>query len=157
MSGVVARRIASSPARTASQTWEMIVELLAPNPKSPARAELLAAAGVACSAISSESTQDDAIVVWGSGARVRVYCAFGEAAITGDDVNEDALAKSPTEGDWSMSIPCPSEDVTWSQTKLASVSTRVTARAMGEDVADEATEAGARQSLAINMEEFLKP
>jgi hypothetical protein len=157
MSSVVVRRIASTPARTASQAWEKIVELLAPNPKSPARAELLAAAGVACSAISSESTQDDAIVVWGSGPRVRVYCAFGEGSLTGDDVNEDALAKSPTDGDWSMSIPCPSEDVTWSQTKLATFSKRVTARAVGEDVTDETTEASSRRSLAINAEEFLKP
>ena len=157
MSGVVARRVASTPARSAAETWEKIIDLLAPNPKSAARTELVAAAGVACSAISSESTRDDAIVVWGAGPRVRVYCIFGEAAVTGEDVNEDALAKPPTDGDWGMSIPCPAEDLAWSQRKLASGSKRVSARAAGEAVPDEALESGGARSLAINVEEFLRP
>ena len=93
--------------------------------------------GVACSSIASEATKDAAIVVWGGGPRVRVYCVFDEDAITQDDVNEDALPKSPTEGDWKMSIPCLPEDVVWSTAKLASVSTRISARSMDEDVADE--------------------
>lgn len=157
MSGVVARRIASTPARTAAETWGKIVDLLAPNPNSAARAELLATSGVACSAISSESTRDDAIVVWGAGPRVRVYCIFGEAAVTREDVNEDALAKPPTDGDWAMSIPCPAEDLGWSQRKLASVSKRVTARAVGEAVPGEASESAGARSLAVNVEEFLRP
>lgn len=37
MSTVLARRVASSPIRTAAQTWAKIVEIIAPDPQSPAR------------------------------------------------------------------------------------------------------------------------
>lgn len=157
MSTVIARRVASTPRRTATETWGKIVELVAPDPNSPARMELALAAGVACSSISSEATKDAAIVVWGGGPRVRVYCLFDEDAITQDDVNEDPLAKSPTEGDWKMSIPCLPEDVAWSNAKLASVTSRITARSMDEEVADEKPKAAsAASSMSINLSEFMK-
>lgn len=157
MSTVAARRVASTPTRTAARTWEKIVQILAPDPRSPAREELAKAAGVACASISSEAIKDAAIVVWGGGPRVRVYGAFDEDAIIGDGVNEDALAKSPTEGDWKMSIPCPPEDVKWSNGKLAAVSKRITARSLEDDIEDEQSEsAPAAGSLTINAEEFLK-
>jgi hypothetical protein len=158
MSTVLARRVASTPARTASQTWSKITEILAPDPASAARAELRKAAGVACASISSEAPRDAAIVVWGAGPRVRVYCIFDEDAITGEDVSEDALAKSPTDGDWRMSIPCLPEDVMWSSKQLASVSTRISARATDEDVEEEETDSrAAAPAPTINLAEFLKP
>lgn len=158
MSTVVARRVASTPARTARETWDKIMEILAPDPKSDARKELARVAGVACASISSEATKEAAIVVWGGGPRVRVYCVFGEDAITRDGVNEDAVTRSPTEGDWRMSIPCPPEDVEWSKRKLASVTARVSARSPEDDVDDEGQESNAvARTLTINAEEFLKP
>jgi hypothetical protein len=158
VSTVLARRVASTPLRTASQTWAKITEILAPDPASSARAELLKAAGVACSSISSEATRDAAIVVRGAGPRVRIYCVFDNDAITGDDVTEDALPRSPMDGDWRMSIPCLPEDVAWSSKQLASMSPRISARAMDEDVEEE--DAGsntATPALTINAAEFLKP
>ncbi len=158
MSAVVARRIACTPTRTAAEPWERIVDILAPDPKSGARMELAKATGVACASISSEATKDAAIVVWGGGPRVRVYCIFDEDAITGDGVNENVLATSPTEGDWKMSIPCPPEDLKWSNGKLTSVSTRISARSLEDDVEDDGSEsASSARSLSINIEEFLKP
>ena len=121
MSTVVARRVAATPTRTASQTWDKIAELLAPDAASEARKELAKAAGVACASISSEATANAAIVVWGAGPRVRIYCVFGEDAILGEGVDEDALTKSPTGGDWQMSLPCEPADVAWSKNKLATV------------------------------------
>ncbi len=157
MSTVIARRVASTPTRTAAQTWAKIVELFAPDPNSPQRKELALAAGVACSSISSEATKDAAIVVWGGGPRVRVYCLFDEDAITQDDVNEDALPRAPTEGDWRMSIPCLPEDVAWSKANLASGSSRISVRSMDEDVADEEAKAAeAPTSMNINLSEFMK-
>ena len=44
---VFARRIVAAPVRTASDTWAAIVDLLAPEPNSQARSELLGIAGVA--------------------------------------------------------------------------------------------------------------
>ncbi|HTQ38189.1 MAG TPA: hypothetical protein VMJ32_04130 [Pirellulales bacterium] len=157
MSTVMVRRVASTPERTASGTWQMIMELLAPDPMSDARTELAKASGVACSSISSEATEDAAIVVWGGGPRVRVYCVFGDDAISGDTVNEDALPKSPTEDDWKMSIPCPPEDLQWSQAKLTSVSSRISARSLEDDVTDEDSKSTTpARAMAINAEEFLK-
>lgn len=156
MSGVVARRVASTPSRTASETWSRIVGLLAPDAKSSARAELEKVAGVACSSISSEAPKSDAFVVLGSGPRVRVYCVFGDDAITGDGVNEDPLQVSPTAADWAMSIPCPPEDLKWSQDKLAAVSSRVTARAVGQDVPAKDSKSGGDSEASINVQEFLR-
>jgi hypothetical protein len=157
MSAIAARRVASTPTRTVTQTWAKIVELIAPDPNSAARKELALVAGVACSSISSEAIKDAAIVVWGGGPRVHVYCLFDEDAITRDDVNEDPLSKSPTEGDWNMSIPCLPEDVAWSKAKLASVTSRITARSMNEDVADEEPKAAVvPASMSIKLTEFLK-
>jgi hypothetical protein len=156
MTSIVVRRVASTPSRTASETWALIISILAPDTESPARAELAAATGVGCSAISSEATKDDPIVVQGSGPLIRVYCVFGDDAITGEAVNEDPLTQSPTEGDWSMSIPCPPEDLKWSQSNLSAASTRITARAVGED--ERASNQATNDSpLTVNREEFLKP
>jgi hypothetical protein len=160
MSTVLARRIASTPARTAAQTWEKIVEIVAPDPKSPARKELAKAAGVACASIASEATKDAPIVVWDGGPRVRIYCVFDEDAITQDSVNEDALPKSPTVGDWKMSIPCQTEDVAWSNKNLVATSSRISARGADEEIEEAASEAAAasaaKSPLSLNLTEFLK-
>lgn len=155
MSSIVVRRVASTPKRTASETWVLITSILAPDPKSSARAELMAAAGVGCSAISSEAPKDDPIVLRGAGPRVRIYCVFGDDAIAGEAINEDPLVQSPTEGDWSMSIPCPPEDLNWCQASLAAVSKRISVRAVGETDLDSKSAAN-DQPLTVNREEFLK-
>jgi hypothetical protein len=158
MGTVIVRRVASTPVRTATQTWQQILEILAPDPKSSARKELAIAAGVACASISSEATKDAAIVVRnGGGPRVRVYCIFDDDAMTGDGVTEDALPKSPTEGDWKMSIPCLSEDVAWSRAELAAIAHRIAVRSADEEIEDEPTKSdSSKSSLTINLEEFLK-
>ena len=157
MNGVMARRVASTPERTALQTWDRIITILAPDPMSAARAELMKATGVACSAIASEATKDDPIVTRGNGLFVRVYCVFDEDAITGEDLNEDPLPKSPTEEDWSMSIPCLPEDVGWSQAKLSTISERITARSTGETMSAASSRETDGQPLTIDLEGFLKP
>lgn len=159
MSTVLARRVASSPIRTAAQTWAKIVEIIAPDPQSPARRELAKAEGVACASISSEATKNAAIVIWGNGPRVRVYCVFDEDAITQDDVNEDALPKLATEGEWRMSIPCLQDDVKWCSGNLAATTTKISARSLEDEVEDDGDQtvaAKAAPTMAINMQEFMK-
>src|ERR1700682_663609 len=156
MSTVLARRVASTPVRTAVETWARIVEIIAPDPQSQARKELAKVAGTACASIASEATKEAPMVIWGGGPRVRVYCVFDEDAITQDGVNEDALPKSPTEGDWRMSIPFLTEDVAWSGASLAAASSRVSARSVDDDVADEEPLAASAAPLSINLAEFLK-
>ena len=105
--------------------------------------------------IASEATKDCPIVVHGGGPRVRVYCVFGDDALTGDGVDESSLVATPTDGDWAMSIPCLAEDLSWCRGELASVSNRVTARVVGADIGagDGAIDDA---EATIDIEEFRK-
>ena len=157
---VVARRVVSSPVRTTTETWTTIISVLAPK-EGPARRELLEIAGVACSLIASETPTDDAIVIWGNGPRVRMYCLYGDAAISAEDKNEDALVTCPTDGDWAMSLPCSPEDLSWVQQELGSLSKRITARKLGDPVPDDEAEPemshSSKGSTAIDEDAFFRP
>jgi hypothetical protein len=153
---VIARRFASVPQRSAVDTWKAIVKLIAPDSASPARCELDAVAGVACSLIASEMSA--CIVVYGSGPRLRIYCVFGDDAVEGANVSENALSYVPTDGDWQMSLPCPLDELAWVQKSLQA-SVRVSARDEGEDFCAENSEDGAAKAaaaLTINLDAFLR-
>jgi hypothetical protein len=105
--------------------------LIAPDNNSPARRELAAVAGVACSCISDETLADDPLVVHGVGPQLRVYALYNDDAVDAERANESALSWVPTDGDWRMSIPCLKDDLEWVLRKLAKASTRVTAREVG--------------------------
>ncbi len=133
---VVARRFVSIPARSALETWEAIVALIAPDPQSCPRTDLAAVAGVLCSVITDETLREDALVVFGDGPRVRVYCLYGEDAIEGEGANGTGLGFTPTVKDWYISVPCLPDDLDWISRALAQRSSRVTARAVGTEVSD---------------------
>ena len=154
---VVARRFISIPERTASATWGAIVSLLAPDKDSAAAIELGSVAGIASSLISREAMTSP-IVVWGAGPRVRVYCLYNEDAVEGDDANETSLSFNPTDGDWSMSLPCPAEDLPWVKSALKTKSKRITARdweaTLDED--EEKRSTGQSSEAAVDLEAFFK-
>ena len=159
MATVVRRTFASTPERTASDTWTQIVKLLAPDSNTASHKELLSVSGVAASLISSEAPKEDAIVAYGNGPVVRVYCVFDDAAINKEDVDESPLTKVPTEGDWKVSLPCAEEDLKWTNKKLASLSKKISARACGEAVEYEETKGESKKaasSASINLNEFFK-
>ncbi len=154
----VARRIRATPERGASDSWHLIVDLIAPK-NGAARSELLGIEGIASSIISTESPKDAPMVVLGKGPRVRIYCLYGDDAISGDDANESELASCPTEDDWVMSLPADADDVTWIKDALAKQSTHVKVREKNEvfyDGQDQSKQA-ASSVAAINMEAFLRP
>jgi hypothetical protein len=153
---VLARVVRATPHRPAGEAWEVIVGLLAPD-GGAARDELMKVAGVATSLIAAGAPRDDKIVIWGGGPRVRVTCVYGDDAITGDGSFETKLARSPTEGDWSMSLPCPEEDLTWVQSALAKKSIRITARKLGEKLDTDAEESQSAAAATIDKEAFLRP
>lgn len=160
---IVSRAIVAIPERSAGDTWDRIVELIAPDPGSAARTELAAVAGIACSCITDEALADDALVVHGSGPRLRIYALYGDDAVEGDRANESTLSWVPTEGDWRMSIPCLADDLAWIQTKLARSSTRVTAREVGAPV-EGVAESDGRSSIthraaapAVDIDAFFRP
>lgn len=147
---ILARRVTSVPARSAVDTWSAIVDLIAPDPSSPARSNLALAAGVAHSLIASEVSGP--FVVFGSGPRVKIYCVYGDDALMDDEVSENPLPHDPTDGDWHLSIPCPFEDLEWVERKLSS-STRVSARDEGAAVSDEAEAESARRTYGLRVDE----
>lgn len=155
---VVSRRIKATPARPAADAWQVIVDLLTPG-SSTSRTELLSVEGTAASLIASRAMEGSPIVVYGSGPRVRIYCLYDEEAIVGEDANEQVLASAPTGGDWSMSLPCPAEDLKWVGDALAKRSKRITARDLKEPVNDSSTGEGEAKSSAavIDTEAFFRP
>ena len=154
---VIARYVVSEPVRLATETWAAIVNLLAPEADSNARAQMLSVSGIACSLISSEVMKDAPIVVYGSGPRVRIYCLYGEDAITGENANEKSLVSSPVTGDWAMSLPCPESDLEWVVTALKKKSTRIGARDINDPVDDKPENSIGEKSASINREAFFRP
>jgi hypothetical protein len=145
---VVARSLISIPERSATATWEAIVQLIAPHPRSAARRDLDAVAGVACSCITDEALANDPLVVHGVGPRLRIYALYGDDAVEGDRADESVLSYVPTDGDWRMSIPCLPDDLAWVQSKLKGASGRVTARELGAEMDEHANGSGDRCSTA---------
>jgi hypothetical protein len=153
---VVARRVAATPARSASEAWSVIVNLIAPSDDA-ARKELQSIEGVASCIIAEETMTSDACVVHGSGPRLRVYCLYNEDAITGESVNEAPLTFSPTDGEWRMSLPCLADDLDWVQKALKERSEHVVAREVGTAVDDEESEKSTTaRGAVINREAFLR-
>lgn len=157
----VARTVLSVPERSAAATWEVIVELIAPDARSAARHELSAVAGVACMCIADEALTDDPLVVHGVGPRLRIYALYGDRALEGDGANESTLSYVPTSGDWIMSIPCLADDLDWVQRSLREVSQRVTARVIGAALGEGSGEDENRSvdeppPFAVNRDAFFR-
>lgn len=150
----VARRVAATPARTATNTWSVIIKLLSKE-GSTGSAELAAIEGLAASLITDEAFRNAPVTVSGSGPQVRIYCVYGEDAVDADGVNENVLAFDATEGDWAMSLPCNAENLEWVTSELSKKSTRITARDPANE--SEATKtATAANAVQIDMEAFLR-
>jgi hypothetical protein len=82
------------------------------------------AAGVMGSIITDEHLANRALIVEGVGPQLRVYCRYGMKAIEeGGDV--DSLTWNPTAGDWTMYVPCDSENMAWVRASLSATSPRI--------------------------------
>jgi hypothetical protein len=143
VSSLIVRKLGSVPSRTATETWEAIVELLA-EPDGAAEAEMLSVAGIASMLIADEYCRDVPIVVTpGSGSRVRVYTVHGDGT---DEViaDESPLASWPTTGaTWALSIPCDALDLPMARNALANalhISVRDISLGLALDEAEVASE-----------------
>jgi hypothetical protein len=155
---VIARKIISVPERTATETWEVISRLLAPNSSSEAARELASVVGIASSLITREAMSSP-MVLYGSGPRVRLYCLYNEDAVEGDGASESNLPFDATSGDWKLSLPCPEDDLAWVQTALSAKSKRISARDMDTLVEEEdanADEDAAASISTVDLEAFFK-
>lgn len=154
---VYARRIRATPVRTATETWHVIIALIAPDPGA-VRDELERVAGIACALISSEASRDSAIVLRGGGPRLRIYCLHDAEAIEGEHANEAKLPESVAGEGWELSLPCAAEDMEWAARSLAARSDRVTVRDIKDRTAglEDEVEAHGSSSPAVDAEAFLR-
>ena len=119
----VRRDISSIPHRSASETWQRIIDLVT-GPDSKDGGQLNAAAGVMASIITDEHPGAKAIVLEGVGAQLRIYCRYGMEAIE-EGSSVDALTWNPTAGDWTMHVPCDADNMSWVKASLAKTSPRI--------------------------------
>jgi hypothetical protein len=141
----VRRDISSIPHRSASETWQRIIDLVTA-PGSKDIQQLTAAAGVIASIITDEHPARRAIVIEGVGPQLRVYCRYGMTAVE-EGSAVDPLTWNPTAGDWTMHVPCDAENMDWVKASLAAKSPRIKVFDVAEaDRAEEAEQGAAAHS-----------
>lgn len=146
----IRRDISSIPERSASETWDRIVDLVIGNGSTDVH-QLKAAAGVMGSIITDEHPAVRPILLEGVGPQLRIYCEYGMDAIeTGSKV--DALNWNPTDGDWTMHVPCDSENIDWVRKSLAASSPRIKVFDVTEEerAQDETTKSVAESAIVVD-------
>jgi len=152
---LVARRFASTPERTAVETWHAIVSLISAA-GGLAEKELKSVSGEAAGQIADEVFGQNPVVVTGNGPRLRIYCVYGQDAVTGEDCNETALSWIPTNGDWKMFIPCDPSDLQWLQAALKKLSSKIVPYDFekGMDGDSDDVKKSKNSTLSVNVERF---
>ena len=113
----VRRDISSIPLRSASETWQRIIDLVS-GPDSTDLDQLTRAAGVIGSIITDEHLAHRAIMLEGVGPQLRIYLRYGMNALE-DGAGVDDLTWNPTKGDWTMHVPCDEDNIAWVKESLA--------------------------------------
>jgi hypothetical protein len=114
----VRRDISSIPHRSASQTWQYIIDLVTGLGSRDVQ-QLRSAAGVMGSLITDEHPSRRAIMLEGVGPQLRIYLRYGMKALE-EGGKVDSLTWNPTGGDWTMHVPCDDENMEWVKKSLAS-------------------------------------
>lgn len=105
------RDIAAVPARSGSETWEAVIDLITQS-DSIDTAQLTAATTVMASLLAEEHYADHPLTLKGDGHRLVLYFAYGADAVSlGLDVA--ALDWNPTAKDWTLYVPCDPVDIDW--------------------------------------------
>lgn len=149
----IARKIAATPKRTATETWQIVVDMVS-DPSSDARKTLESITGVVSAVIVDEFLADTPIIFTGKGPRIRIYCLYGEDALLDENSNEGSLVQKPTSEDWHVYVPCAEEDLSWITESLKPVSAFVTAYNKDKDLNIEKGE-DESQSLTVDTTSFL--
>jgi hypothetical protein len=113
----VRRDISSIPLRSASDTWERIIELVTGSGSKDV-GQLKRASGVMGSIITDEHPGSRAIMLEGAGPQLSIYLRYGMRALE-EGAEVDSLTWNPTDGDWTMHVPCDEENIEWVKKSLA--------------------------------------
>lgn len=123
---VIARKFNASPARLPSETWSAIAALICGS-DGKALAEFAAVIGIGSSLLNDRLFEGDPMVVVSKGPRLRVYCLYGEDAMSGEDASEETLSWKPTEDEWHVFIPCTADELKETTKALKSKSAKFSA------------------------------
>jgi hypothetical protein len=155
---VVARKFNASPARLSSETWAAISKLVCGSDEK-ALVEFAAVAGIGSSLLNDQLFEANAMVVISKGPRLRIYCLYGEDAISGEDQNEESLSWKPTKEEWHGFLPCAADELKEVKKALKSKSYKFTAYdidvGLPEDATDE-IDAPASAKASIDFAAFKK-
>ncbi|MFC3070498.1 hypothetical protein [Phenylobacterium soli] len=142
------RDIAVTPQRAGAEAWAEIVKLIT-GPGSQAVDQLTAAASVMATLLTEEDYADHPLTLKGKCMRLVIYGVYGADAISLED--PDPLQQNPTEGEWTLFVPCPEEDLDWTRDALAKRAPRIQVHGLDETPAELAEEkADATQGFAID-------
>jgi len=126
----VRRDIGSVPLRTAESTWQAIVGLIT-GPGSRDITQLQAATSVMASLITDELYSDNPMTLVGESHRLVLYCHYGQKALeVGEEI--DSLTWNPTEGDWTLFVPCDPDNLPWARRTLKTRAPRITVHELGK-------------------------
>ena len=157
MSTVVVRKFNASPGRLSSATWKAITQIVCKNDAAAAQ-EFAKVAGVASSLINDQLLLANPLVVKNEGPRLRVYCLYGEDAVTGEDSNEDRLSWQPTAKWWHAFLPCKADELKELTTILKQKSDKFSLYDVAEGVPDDTEEktdgASNAQATSVNWQAF---
>jgi hypothetical protein len=70
------------------------------------------------SIITDEHPARRAIMLEGVGAQLRIYLRYGMKALE-EGAKVDSVTWNPTEGDWTMHVPCDEENIAWVKKSLS--------------------------------------
>jgi hypothetical protein len=145
----VRRDISSIPHRSASETWQRIIDLVTQADSQHVQ-QLKDAGGVMGSIITDEHPSSRPILLEGVGPQLRIYCRYGMKAVDqGSAV--DALTWNPTAGDWTLHVPCDGENMDWVKASLAKTSARIRVFdvADADHAEDEQSDGGAKSKNLV--------
>ena len=146
----VRRDIASVPVRSAKETWRAIIDLVT-GECSVDRQQLDAASSILESIIADEILAKVPIVFKGAGPRVLIYCLYNEEAMeAGSDI--DAVASTPTAGDWRATVPSEADDVDWMNKSLKNRAPRISVHDADKPPADEESDESGQAAKAFEID-----
>ena len=113
----IRRDIASIPQRSAEETWSEYKRLVT-GAGSVDVNQFDAAASVMASLITDEAFKGDPLTLTGVGNRLVAYLLHGPDALEAG-ASIDKLSWNPTEGDWTLYVPCPEDQYDWAKKTLS--------------------------------------
>lgn len=154
----VARRFLASPARLSSAAWTAISKLVCDNDIGAA-AEFAKVSGIGSCLVNDQVFAQNPMVVKNKGPRLRVYCLYGDDAISGEDQNEDALSWKPTTEEWHVFLPCFADEIDEMAAALKSKSEKFSVYDLDKGIPDDAsaeTEKSASSEASVDWRAFKK-